>query len=272
MPLFVPILRLLMLFLNVYDSYKTLKDPPPSSRNAGRPSVRAISQRKRDMKGCLAVWIVFASLSVYERTMEAIVCIFIPFYDEIKSLALLFLILTRARGAEPIYLHVIRPLVKPYTRTLDATLEIMLYTGDFIFALSTYPIRLGLDWYSERFGSSRELLDSESDTQSSFSNDVNTSELPTSFLASSGVAQAPVVTGNDDNAPRQFPRKATNEMPSIRPPNLRRQFADTSTSQRISHKEKQNILDKPDIDPVFFVDDMRTKNSSQRLLLRKQEL
>lgn len=63
MPLFVPILRLLMLFLNVYDSYKTLKEPQPSSRNGGRPSVRAMSQRKRDMKGCLAVWIVFVRVN-----------------------------------------------------------------------------------------------------------------------------------------------------------------------------------------------------------------
>ena len=60
MPLFGPILRLAMLFLNVYDSYKTLKFPPPSSkRNDGLPSVRAMTQRKRDMKGCLAVWIVW---------------------------------------------------------------------------------------------------------------------------------------------------------------------------------------------------------------------
>ncbi|KAF9554534.1 hypothetical protein CPC08DRAFT_622474, partial [Agrocybe pediades] len=147
MALFVPILRLIMLFLNVYDSYKTLKDPPASSRNAGRPSVRAMSQRKRDMKGSLAVWIVFASLTMYERTVESIVSLFIPFYDEFKSLLLLFLILTRARGAEPIYLHLIRPLVKPYTRTLDGSLDLMLMVGDFIFALSTYPIRLAVEWY-----------------------------------------------------------------------------------------------------------------------------
>ena len=61
MPLFVPILRLLMLFLNIYDSYKTLKDPFSSSRNGGRPTVRAISQRKRDIKGCLAVWVVWVN-------------------------------------------------------------------------------------------------------------------------------------------------------------------------------------------------------------------
>jgi receptor expression-enhancing protein 5/6 len=62
MPLFVPILRLLMLFLNIYDSYKTLKAPVSSTRNGGRPTVRAISQRKRDIKGCLAVWVVWVNL------------------------------------------------------------------------------------------------------------------------------------------------------------------------------------------------------------------
>lgn len=33
----------------------------------------------------------------YERMAEGIVSLFIPFYDEVKSLVLLFLILTRAR-------------------------------------------------------------------------------------------------------------------------------------------------------------------------------
>ena len=61
MPLYIAFLRLWMLFLNVYDSFKTLKIPPPSARNNGRPSVRAMTQRKRDMKGCLAVWIVWVS-------------------------------------------------------------------------------------------------------------------------------------------------------------------------------------------------------------------
>lgn len=59
MALFVHLLRILMLFLNIYDSYKTLRLPPPSSRNEGRPNPRALVQRKRNMKGCLAVWIVW---------------------------------------------------------------------------------------------------------------------------------------------------------------------------------------------------------------------
>jgi receptor expression-enhancing protein 5/6 len=59
MGLFVPIFRVAMVFLNVWESYKTLKPPPPSKRNGGKPSVRAASQRKRDMKGCLTIWIVW---------------------------------------------------------------------------------------------------------------------------------------------------------------------------------------------------------------------
>ncbi|KAJ3484476.1 hypothetical protein NLJ89_g11975 [Agrocybe chaxingu] len=210
MPLFVPVLRLLMLFLNVYDSYKTLKDPPPSSRNGGRPTVRAVSQRKRDMKGCLAVWIVWTSLAIYERTVESLISLFIPFYDEIKSLVLLFLILTRARGAEPIYLHVIRPFVKPYTRTLDAALDIMLTFGDFIFALSTYPLRLALRWWQRRFGKYYEPFETEADSQSELSsNEVNTSEVPSSILASSAPGLPPLPPDPPEAAGVQLASKAS---------------------------------------------------------------
>lgn len=34
---------------------------------------------------------------MYERILESIIGLFIPFYDEFKSLVLIFLILTRAR-------------------------------------------------------------------------------------------------------------------------------------------------------------------------------
>ena len=33
-----------------------------------------------------------------------------------------------------------RPLIKPYTRTLDATLDVLHMSGDFVLALSTYLI------------------------------------------------------------------------------------------------------------------------------------
>ena len=63
MGLIVPILRLLYVSLNVYETFKTLKPPSPS-RNGGQPSVRAMSQRKRAMKGCLSIWIVWVGTIV----------------------------------------------------------------------------------------------------------------------------------------------------------------------------------------------------------------
>ena len=55
----VPILRLAYLFLNIYDTYKVLKIPLPSPRSGGQPSPRAMTQRKRDMKGIMTIWIVW---------------------------------------------------------------------------------------------------------------------------------------------------------------------------------------------------------------------
>ncbi|KAJ6560289.1 hypothetical protein B0H19DRAFT_868363, partial [Mycena capillaripes] len=148
MALIVPILRLMMLLLNIYETFKVLKPPRPSSRrNSGQVTVRALSQRKRNMKGCLAIWIVWCCFMVYERTAEGIVSLFIPFYGEFKSLVLLFLILTRARGAEPIFLHIIRPLLRPYTSTIDALSDVGRMFGDIIFLLLTYPFHAVLSWW-----------------------------------------------------------------------------------------------------------------------------
>ncbi|KAK0491527.1 hypothetical protein IW261DRAFT_1602209 [Armillaria novae-zelandiae] len=149
MPLFVEILRHVVLFQNTFDTFKTLKLPTPSrsSRNGRLPSARAMQQRKREMKGCLAVWIVWCCFMAYERLLEGIFSLFIPFYDEVKALTLLFLLVTRAKGAEPIYLHVIRPLLKPYTASVDALLDLARMFGDIIFVLSAFPMRYIHTWW-----------------------------------------------------------------------------------------------------------------------------
>lgn len=61
MGLVVPLVRLCYVAYNVYETFKTLKLPAGSSRNGGKPTVRAMSQRKRAMKGCLAIWLVWVS-------------------------------------------------------------------------------------------------------------------------------------------------------------------------------------------------------------------
>ena len=73
MPLVVPVLRLAYVFLNIFDTFKVLRLPPPSARNGGQPSARAMSQRKRAMKGTMTVWMVWVStvrscdMNQYER-------------------------------------------------------------------------------------------------------------------------------------------------------------------------------------------------------------
>jgi hypothetical protein len=61
MGIVVLVLRCYLVFQNVFITFKTLKLPPPSSRNNGQPSIRALTQRKRDMKGCMAIWIIWVS-------------------------------------------------------------------------------------------------------------------------------------------------------------------------------------------------------------------
>jgi hypothetical protein len=75
MGLVVLFLRCYLVFQNVFITFKTLKLPPPSSRNNGQPSVRALTQRKRDMKGCMAIWIVWVSRVTF-RALDQVTKLF----------------------------------------------------------------------------------------------------------------------------------------------------------------------------------------------------
>ncbi|KAI1796091.1 hypothetical protein LXA43DRAFT_1079686 [Ganoderma leucocontextum] len=147
MPLVVPVLRLGYVFLNVFDTFKTLRLPPPSARNGGHPSARAMSARKRAMKGVMTVWMIWACFTLYERWVETFVWLFVPFYSEIKSLFILFFLLTRAKGAEPVFLHVIRPIIKPYTVPLDALCDTVASFGDLLILVASIPVNYVLGFY-----------------------------------------------------------------------------------------------------------------------------
>ncbi|EIW76198.1 hypothetical protein CONPUDRAFT_19516, partial [Coniophora puteana RWD-64-598 SS2] len=147
MPLVVPALRLFMVFMNVYDTFKTLKPPQVSSKRSGRSSIRATTQRKRDLKGCMAIWIVWSVFAAYEKTLDGMVGFVTPFYSEIKSFIIIFLLVTRAKGAEPIFLHVIRPLIKPYTPIVDSFLDIGRVIGDIAFGILKSPFSAAYNWW-----------------------------------------------------------------------------------------------------------------------------
>ncbi|KAL7282631.1 hypothetical protein ACG7TL_004103 [Trametes sanguinea] len=147
MPLVVPVLRLAYVFLNIFDTFKVLRLPPPSARNGGQPSARAMSQRKRAMKGTMTVWMVWACFTLYERWVETFVWLFVPFYSEIKALVILFFLLTRAKGSEPIFLHLIRPAIKPYTVPLDALFDGLASAGDLLVLVASIPIQHAQSYY-----------------------------------------------------------------------------------------------------------------------------
>ncbi|KAI0331325.1 hypothetical protein GY45DRAFT_1370142 [Cubamyces sp. BRFM 1775] len=147
MPLVVPVLRLAYVFLNIFDTFKVLRLPPPSARNGGQPSARAMSQRKRAMKGTMTVWMVWACFTLYERWVETFVWLFVPFYSEIKALVIVFFLLTRAKGAEPIFLHIIRPAIKPYSGVLDALFDGLSSAGDLLILIASIPLQTAQGYY-----------------------------------------------------------------------------------------------------------------------------
>ena len=113
MALALPLVQLMLLLSNVWATYKTLK-PLPKSRKGSAPSVRAAAARKRELKSCLAVWIVWVTrdlLSSFaantyligqvtcncaEKITDRTVGLFVPFYTDIKTLFLVVFFFTRA--------------------------------------------------------------------------------------------------------------------------------------------------------------------------------
>ena len=83
-----------------------------------------------------------------------------------------------------------------------------------MFALSTYPLHLAIQWWHKRFGSCYELQ-TDPDTQGG-SSDVDTSEVPTSFLGSSSGPRTDLDVEHPETATIQLPPKITSETPQRR--------------------------------------------------------
>ncbi|KAG8714825.1 hypothetical protein FRC11_006922 [Ceratobasidium sp. 423] len=138
----VLILSSYLLFQNVYSTYKALKPPKASrkSKNGVDPTVKAKHSRKRELKGMLACWIVWSCWTSAEAIADRTIAVLTPFYSEIKMFLLLFLIIGRSTMAEPILLHVIRPLVKPYYVSLDWFVDIFTSAADLAVLLFSSPL------------------------------------------------------------------------------------------------------------------------------------
>ncbi|KAF8592110.1 hypothetical protein K439DRAFT_386326 [Ramaria rubella] len=122
MPVVLSILRLWILILNLYGTFKAMKPPPlsqRSTRNGQGPSARAMQLRKRELKSRLAVWVVWAMFLTIERPLDGTIGLLVPFYNQLKCLGLIFMLITRSHGAEAIFLHIIHPAIRPYTPAID---------------------------------------------------------------------------------------------------------------------------------------------------------
>ncbi|KAF8309357.1 hypothetical protein DL93DRAFT_2042783, partial [Clavulina sp. PMI_390] len=139
--------HLIFLLSNVWTSYKTLKPPPLSKRREG-PSQKALATRKRELKSCLAVWIVWVTWSCAESIADRSVGMVIPFYSDIKAVFLIVLFFTRALVAEPLLLHVIRPTLKPYIRTIDSVLSLMDAIAHIVIYFALAPWRYVSSWWN----------------------------------------------------------------------------------------------------------------------------
>ena len=84
--------------------------------------------------------------------------------------------------------------------------------GDFLFALSTYPLHLALQWWHKQLDAWHEPLQTEQDTQGG-SSDVDTSEVPTSFLGSSLGPRVEMDIEQPETATILLPPKATSKSP-----------------------------------------------------------
>lgn len=136
------VLNSYLLFQNVYTTYKALKPPKPSrkARHGVDPLAKAKAARKRELKGMLACWIVWSCWSTAEAIADRTISVLTPFYSEIKMFLILFLIAGRSAMAEPILLHVIRPLIKPYYVPLDACVDIFVSAADLAVLLFSSPL------------------------------------------------------------------------------------------------------------------------------------
>jgi hypothetical protein len=80
------------------------------------------------------------------------------------------------KGAEPIYLHIIRPFLKPYTSAVDQLLDFTRVVGDVVLGLAALPFLYITEWWQRRFGTEPECLDTETEASSSPLSPVSTSD------------------------------------------------------------------------------------------------
>lgn len=136
-------------------------------------------------------------------------------------------------------------------------------TGDFFFAMAMYPIQLCVAWWRKKFHTNYEVCDTDQETDSTTSSDqVNTSELPSSFIASLDQSSLPVPirkTSSEDPVPKYPPQPLTKEMPSRK---STREVTTRSTALPVRKSTKEGPMQRGSRDTLRRKEPVKA-NSSQ---------
>ena len=151
-----------------------------------------------------------------------------------------------------------------------------------MFALSTYPLHLALQWWHKRFGSCYEPLQTEPDTQGG-SSDVDTSEVPSSFLGSSSGPRAELDVEHPDTETIQLPPKVTSETSQRqlsngarshnlgpRIPNARNSEASSSTNPKKETRRQRTLPSSQKGSKVITGDGSSAANSVEIVTTKHQ--
>ncbi|KAH8831713.1 hypothetical protein DL96DRAFT_1706125 [Flagelloscypha sp. PMI_526] len=189
--------------------------------------------------------------------VESIVSLFVPFYESLFYY--LYCLREQEHGAEAVYLHIIRPLVKPYVPTLDLDLDLYNMIQQVEFFLLLYGILYPISGCVQRQTSS-DVLPSRrsysgplpSPAASTQAYEIGLS--PQSFLPPSAPSSLPAGLMSPSWTSYKPPRSAYSPSPQPTVPVLLRHLGgSTSTLQMLAEDiagaDKQE--DKDDFDISF---------------------
>ncbi|KAH8919449.1 hypothetical protein BT69DRAFT_1224138 [Atractiella rhizophila] len=154
----------LLLFIRIYalfdisfSSFKAIK----SSRLRSSSKQPAVDRngltkfekiRRRKLKEQVMAWLVWVVLLRAEGWADRTIAFFVPFYDEIKAMVMLFLIVFKISSSEMIFQNLFRPLVSPYEAILDPIIYHFQTIIHVIVLILSYPFAPLTRWYYRKVG------------------------------------------------------------------------------------------------------------------------
>ncbi|GAA5928531.1 hypothetical protein JCM3775_004557, partial [Rhodotorula graminis] len=118
------LLKLLLISLNIRSSFKALRPAQRKARGSARGvparEGRTERSRRRAVRDEVANWVVLVCVLLVEKAADKTVAWVVPLYGTLKCFVFATVVCWRGPGSLFVYDKVLRPLVRPYERPLDA--------------------------------------------------------------------------------------------------------------------------------------------------------